>query len=411
VRSEVVVVESNRAANGSRALALAKSWGYHPVFACSDPTEYDGFENNPIRIADEVIVVDTLDPRWLPHRLLGRNVAAVVAYDEPSLMTAASCAAIMSQNPAPSLRGVANTRFKHLMRNALHGTPLGIPWALVPTDAGETRDSPVGYPCVVKPADVGGNYAVSVCSDRHSYDDAVAQVARLSREGYGRYTPLSGALVEAYLDGPEYSVEMAWSTVRNSWQVLGITEKRTIAASNPLEHRHIFPAPLLGDVAKAIEDVTRSCLDLLGLRHTLVHAEMKVTPSGVLPVEVNCRPAGGHISDLVAACYGQDLVETHLRVALGDPASLEAFSNGPHGAAGIQYVIPPDTGLVNDVRVAGDLPAGVSAVFGSFPIAVEQMHSDARLGYLTASALDAGTVEELLLEASNMVEIAYARSF
>ena len=80
-----------------------------------------------------------------------------------------------------------------------------------------------------------------------------------------------------------------------------------------------------------------------GFSRGVLHVEGKCTAKGPRIVEVNARMGGGRIHQIVDAVWGVDLIEAHLRSALGLPQRLTP-SRKPRCAVVNALVYAPATG-------------------------------------------------------------------
>jgi hypothetical protein len=99
-----------------------------------------------------------------------------------------------------------------------------------------------------------------------------------------------------------------------------------------------------------------------GFRHGVLHVEGKCTAKGPRIVEVNARMGGGRIHQIVEAVWGVDLIEAHLRSALGLPQAL-APSRKPRCAVAHAIVYAPASGRLEALPL-GDVTSDVE--FGAF---------------------------------------------
>jgi biotin carboxylase len=81
----------------------------------------------------------------------------------------------------------------------------------------------------------------------------------------------------------------------------------------------------------------------LGLRHSGIHAEVKITPEGPRIVEIGARMGGDCIHALVKRVYGIDLAEENIRASLGLPVHEP---QDPRGCALSKTLIPERPGRV-----------------------------------------------------------------
>jgi len=108
----------------------------------------------------------------------------------------------------------------------------------------------------------------------NTIDDAVAHAGRvLDVRANVRGLPTAGTvLVEEYIDGPEFSVELFDSFA-------GVTEKSGTDGPSFVEHRHVFPA-VAEDVTAALVETARRAVAAAGMRLGPTHTELRLTPAG-----------------------------------------------------------------------------------------------------------------------------------
>lgn len=311
--------------------------------------------------------------------------------------------------PTTSPAALALCRDKGLMREALAAAGLSQPSYAVLDDPREVPAAvrSIGLPCVVKPPDASGSSDVLLCS---TVNEAVKHATTiLAATTNVRGQPTAGkVLVESYVDGPEFSVEMLMHDGVPT--CLGTTRKHLTQPPHFVEQMHVFPADLPDPVASAVVELAAAALAKCGVRLGVVHVEVKLDGAVPVMVEINARPAGGMIPELIRLATGLDLVEQHLRCATGLPVAdgptIQAYS-------GIRFLVAEDTGLVEAVTGVADAERvhGVAQVIvTATPGARARPPRDAydRLGYVIAVGASADEVESTLAEAANRVTVAVA---
>ena len=94
---------------------------------------------------------------------------------------------------------------------------------------------------------------------------------------------------------------------------------------------------------RSLVDLSIRTVSAFGFERGVLHVEGKCTSNGPRIVEVNARLAGGRIHEIVEAVWGVDLVEAHLRSALGLPQQLTP-SRKPRCAVVNAVVYAPASG-------------------------------------------------------------------
>jgi biotin carboxylase len=259
--------------------------------------------------------------------------------------------------PGPAPEAVENACRKDATRRIL--TDAGVPgpryaahqeWADLVRAARE-----IGYPLVVKPVDLCAGMYVRRVDDEEQLAAAVRALADFPVNARGqRREPL--VLLEELLDGPEVSVETV--SHAGAVHVVGVTDKSIGGAPAFVETGHMFPAALPSYDTEAAEQTALAALKALGLTDGVVaHTEIKLTSDGPRVVEVNARPAGNRITELVRHVTGIDLAAAFVDVSLGHEPDLRGADTGLRSAA-IGFLVPQTSGTLESLDGAElhDLP-------------------------------------------------------
>ncbi|HEX6754634.1 MAG TPA: ATP-grasp domain-containing protein [Mycobacteriales bacterium] len=431
----LLFVESNTTGTGMLALRLCDRLGLAPVLLTGRPDRYAGLAGT----GAEVVVCDTNDPAALAGAVdalaaLPGGLAGITTTSEFYLVPAASLAAAhgLVGNPPEAM---ATCRDKSRTRAVLATAGVGQPAFAAVRDAAEVPAAveKVGLPCVVKPADDSGSNGVLRCGTAEEAVEHAAAVLAVTENVRGQ--PTAGvALVEAYLPGPEVSVEVMTTGGRS--HVVGVTAREVTDGPHLVETGHLFPAtgpvgadpvgadppdvdpagadpvgadPVGADPAGADPAAAHSAaaaaavraLAVTGVRVGATHVEVKLTPDGPAVVEINARLAGGMIPELVLLATGIELLEQQLRAYAGLPVSLEPVRSA---YAGIRFLTAPAAGVLRAVTGAGAARAvpGVDRVTliaaPGRPVRPAENAYD-RLGYVIAVAPGPEQVRAALDEA------------
>jgi cysteine synthase A len=223
VRSRLVFVEANTTGTGMIALYLAARLGYEPVFFTSQPDRYRGLPET----GAAVVLCDTNDLAPLRTAVVASGdpttIAGVATTSEYYQVIVAELAAYLGL-PGELADAVATCRDKGRMRAALHDAGVGQPRFRVVGDPAAGRDAlaELGGSVVVKPVDESGSSRVRRCDTDHEVERQVAEITAVTSNA--RSQPAARrALVEDYIDAPEYSVEMFGAD--GEQVLLGIVEK------------------------------------------------------------------------------------------------------------------------------------------------------------------------------------------
>lgn len=203
----------------------------------------------------------------------------------------------------------------------------------------------LGYPLVVKPVDLCGGMFVRRVDDDIELRAAVDAVAGFPVNARGQLRSPQ-ILLEECLDGPEFSVETV--TVAGQTTVIGVTDKRITGAPAFIESGHMFPAALSDADTTAVADLAVAAITALGLDATVAHTEIKLDARGPRLIEVNPRPAGNRITELVRRVTGVDLTAVHADAVAGGKPDLTPRDTGIVSAA-VAFAVPTRSGLLTRV--------------------------------------------------------------
>ncbi|MHA4774222.1 ATP-grasp domain-containing protein [Streptomyces sp. MSC1_001] len=311
---------------------------------------------HPLLAARNIITADTNDPDALLSRL--RGLHAVLGFDgvlsscDYYLPVVARVAERLGL-PGPATDAVEGACRKDLTRLLLADAAVPGPRYAVCADPAEAADAAggIGYPLVVKPVDLCAGMLVRKVRDERELADACRALADfpVNARGQDRAPVL---LLEELLTGPEVSVETV--SHRGATHVVGVTDKSIGGAPAFIETGHMFPAALAPADTAAAVDTALAAVRALGLDDLVCHTEIKLTPDGPRVVEVNPRPAGNRITELVRHVTGVDLAAAAVDVALGRTPDLTARPTGVRSAA-IAFLLPDTAGTLAAVEGADAL--------------------------------------------------------
>ncbi|WP_405010956.1 ATP-grasp domain-containing protein [Kitasatospora sp. NBC_01539] len=311
---------------------------------------------HPLLDAAHVISADTNDPdTLLPWT---ERLHDVLRFDG----VASSCdyylplAARLAERlglPGPAPTAVTAACRKDLTRHVLAAA--GVPgprFASCHDLAGATAAAAdLGYPLVVKPVDLCAGMLVRRVDDAAALAEAFRALAAFPVNARGQHRERT-VLLEELLTGPEVSVETVSYDGRA--HVVGVTDKTLTGAPAFVEAGHMFPAALDPADARAAADTAVRALHALGLDQVVAHTEIRLTPHGPRVVEVNPRPAGNRITELVRRVTGIDLAAACVDLALGHRPDLDPRPTGVTSAA-IAFLLPDRDGRLTAVDGADTL--------------------------------------------------------
>ncbi|MGK5641967.1 2OG-Fe(II)-dependent halogenase WelO5 family protein [Streptomyces sp. URMC 126] len=154
------------------------------------------------------------------------------------------------------------------------------------------------YPVVGKPMSSTGSDGVRFCADRTAVA-AAARTIRSSTDLFGRHN--AEVLVQERMDGTEYIVDVV--SARGQRFLAGVWryEKRMLGSGRRIYDKDVL---LASDEhpAEELSAYVHTVLDALGIDHGAARAEVMMTESGPMLVEVAARMNGNSHPEFHSAC-------------------------------------------------------------------------------------------------------------
>jgi biotin carboxylase len=327
-------------------------------------------------------------------------LAAVLAADDDGAALAAVAAEALGLPHHPAV-AVEASLDKRRSRERWRAAGLPVPeWIVVPVD-----NDPVGlatrvrYPCVVKPVSMSASRGVIRADDPASFQIAFTRVAALVRDSVGRRA-LPVVLVEDYIPGVEVTLE---GLMRGGdLEPLALFDKPD-PLEGPFFEETIYVTPSRLSTAEqgAVIEMAGRAAAALGLRDGPVHAEFRLNPEGVWPLEIAPRSIGGLCSLALRFEPERSLEDVLLEQALGRGA---ARPQRERRASGVMMIPIPRAGRLAAVRGVEDAQRvdSIESVRITIPIGdrLVPLPEGARyLGFIFARAATPVEVERALREA------------
>lgn len=314
-----IFIESNTSGTGVLFSQAANELGFISVVLAATPEDYAG--SFPAETMVHQVNTDNAESimEWVKQHA-PRGVAGVYSSSDYFVGRAAEVAAKLGLSSASS-RAIAACRQKLAQRKILADHGLLMPTSVLVTDPQQivAAFEKAGPRVVIKPQSGSGSYGVRFSGN---LKDAFTWGAHLLAMGSNeRGQPFGGVLVEEFLGGKEYSVEVF------DGQPLIVTEKHLSEMPYFVEVGHDMPAAVSKDSEMALMECARAATIALNLTWGPVHVELRMTERGPVVIEVNPRLAGGYIPNLVYLCIGINLIKATIIKATGGVVSLRKNSS------------------------------------------------------------------------------------
>lgn len=313
---------------------------------------------------DDWILADAVRPSNETLTKVDRYVAAhggarfdgVMTYDDYSVVVAASLAAHLG-TPGLAPGVVETVKDKAVFRSACRKLGFLTP-ASSRIEIGASAELTVAhyrgtFPAVVKPVEGGGSMFVRRVDDARELSDAAnAYENAIAGSDVARFWRDRSLVVEEYLDGDEVDIDM----LVQAGQIRHLAITDNFAPEEPyfLEVGGRIPSRLPEVGQRALADMAHALVAGLGVDHTCVHLEAKLTSRGPAPIECNLRLGGAEVYAFNREAWDVDLAEGAVRIALGLPVPHRTTTT-PRAHLRSKALNPPYAGVIREIRVDDDV--------------------------------------------------------
>lgn len=122
--------------------------------------------------------------------------------------------------------------------------------------------------------------------------------------------------IEEYIEGDEVDIDII---IQNGkMKFWSISDNYQTQEPFFVEIGQSIPSSLPQYKQQELVDQAEETIEKLGIQNGLAHWEAKSTPNGPVPIEINLRMGGDYIYSYIKSCWGVDMIEYALKVALGE---------------------------------------------------------------------------------------------
>ncbi|WNV85221.1 ATP-grasp domain-containing protein [Umezawaea sp. Da 62-37] len=340
------------------------------------------------------------------------SAAAVI----PLVEYATSFAARLAERlgiPGASSGAAALLRDKPLLRRATRAAGIANPVCREVDSPGAVREFMAEHhgPVILKPTNRQAAVGIRVLHEPGEVDEAWA-VCVVHDEGIfvpDRPMPLR-MLVETYVHGHEYSVEML---VRDGEPLFAnVTDKMLFPGPYPVERGHVVPAAIGPDLRALLAERTTDVLRATGFGTGVVHCEWIVRDDTPFLVECAGRLPGDGIAELLERAYGFSLGRAYFALMRGDDVPALPTEAARTAVVCFNDAVPGTITAITDLDQIRALPGVVSSSKGvSVGDTVRELHSSwDRLALVMTCAPTAHEAVLLAEKAIGQLQIDTVRS-
>lgn len=305
------------------SIRKAKELGYYTVlcdFLPDNPGQY---------IADSFYLVSTTDKDAVLAVAEKEKIDGIVAYSsDPAAPTAAYVANVMGLH-GMDYNVVCHFCEKHLFREFLIKHNFNVPQSIevkIPYELDSIDYSNLQFPVIVKPTDSSGSKGITVLENA----EGLAEALRYAQE-YSRNNTL---IIEEFIvrDHP-YVIEAEIFVIDGKVVSWGLINSIRDPKSNPLlPSAYTYPLDITEERKAIVRTEVSRLVEATGNTSGAFNIEMIIDRHNRLFfLDAGPRNGGNMLPEFISMISDKDIVESTLRVAMGDVENLDVELDGESG--------------------------------------------------------------------------------
>lgn len=310
----IVFIETNKSGSSREAIKAAERLGYFTVLL----TKKENFINQRTEFPDvhQMILVEftynKLKETITNLQKQGKQIKCIVSFVHSYVYLAASlaeefCPTVVSSDPIFIMEN------KILSRDLIADLPFSPYYAVyTPDDSLENfiNKHKAHLPLIVKSPTSAGSRDVLLANDEKQLKLALQKLLKYHEQ----------ILLEEYLDGPQYLVEVL--VHNNKVHIIAIIEQQITFFKRFIVTGYCLPRNNDKRLYDSILNTVTSILKVFQLKNGACHLEMRLVNGSWKLIEINPRISGGAMNRIIEIGYGINLVEETIQLMLGNEPYL-----------------------------------------------------------------------------------------
>lgn len=261
------------------------------------------------------------------------------------------------------------------------------------------------FPAVIKPPDMSSSLFVKRVDNFSQLLDAAEAIFKINSNVF-EYPFHQAVLIEEYISGPEFSVELFLEDGMALFS--SVTEKHKGPLPYFVETAHVVPSSSTSEAEnKSLIAAGLRAAKAIGLQYGPIHAEMVLTENGPSIMEIAARIGGDNIMKLVKYATGIYIPELVIEQSLNYEIN-EILKKKTAGSV-IKY-LTPKPGKVVAIKGIQEAKANESLIDMHIEVSIGDyvkplVSSEERIGYIIAKGKDGKAAYKAACEIENGIKI------
>ncbi|KAB2383211.1 ATP-grasp domain-containing protein [Bacillus toyonensis] len=314
----IVFIETNKSGSSREAIKAAEKLNFFTVLL----TKKTKFINERTIFPDvhQMIFTDINDYDNIITTIeklnkSGKNIKGIFSFIDPYVYMAARLSEKFCSNIV-STKAIHHMENKILTRNVLKDLPISLNYSIYkPTESLSSffkKNNKINFPLIVKSPKSTGSKDVLLVKNK---DQLILSIQNLLNK-----LPNEEILLEEYIDGPQYLVEILVQD--GKVHIIAVIEQEITF----FERFIVTGYSLLGRVEKrlynSLFNAINSVIQAFNIKNGACHLELRRIDNVWKLIEINPRISGGAMNDIIEIGHGINLVQETIRLMLGNKPSL-----------------------------------------------------------------------------------------
>ncbi|MEH7072256.1 ATP-grasp domain-containing protein, partial [Priestia megaterium] len=204
---------------------------------------------------------------------------------------------------------------KILTRNVLKELPISLNYLIYkPTDSLSSflKTKEINFPLIVKSPKSTGSKDVLLAKDE---SELISSMHTLLKK-----LPNEEILLEEYVDGPQYLVEVLVHNERV--HIIAIIEQEITLFERFIVTGYSLLGKLNSSLSHSLFNTVSSIIQAFGMKNGACHLELRKATEGWKLIEINPRISGGAMNRMIEIGHGINLVQETMQLMMGQEPSL-----------------------------------------------------------------------------------------
>lgn len=314
----IVFVGCNKFGTSHEALIIAKEMGYYTVLL-TDKKNHDLYEVDKVIYMNDLLNLNKCIDAITNLGEEQYEICACLSFIDPYVSHSARIAQHFNINvlSIDSLNIMENKiRFRDKLQG-LSSSPFYTTFHNETSVEQFTNQYMDLLPFIVKPPATNGSKDVLLVETKEQFNNSIHFI----QKKYPQYP----ALVETYLAGPQYLVEVL--VYKNKINIIGVIAQEFSNDGLFIITGYQFPAMLNNKDYSSLEMTVQDIISTLELTNGSCHLEMRLVNSEWKLVEINPRMSGGAMNRIIVEGTGINLINEIIKLHLGETPSLAKIKN------------------------------------------------------------------------------------